>query len=74
LVVRHPLILVLHNLWIKFVVTAQELDPREVNFKEMLRTGRGEMDPEEIVEQQSHCKRSFTHRKKYSIHTANWHR
>jgi hypothetical protein len=44
------LVIVLHNLWIRLVVTPQELDPREVDFKEMLRAGRGEMDPEEIVE------------------------
>jgi hypothetical protein len=44
------LVIVLHNLWIRCVVTPQELDPREVDFKEMLRAGRGEMDPEKIVE------------------------
>jgi len=44
------LVIVLHNLWIRLVVTPQDLDPREVEFKEMLRAGRGELDPEEIVE------------------------
>jgi hypothetical protein len=44
------LVIVLHNLWIRFVVTPQDLDRREVEFKEMLRAGRGEMNPEEIVE------------------------
>jgi hypothetical protein len=44
------LVIVLHNLWIRFVVTPQDLDPREVEFKEMLRAKRGEMGPEEIVE------------------------
>jgi len=44
------LVIVLHNLWIRLVVTPQDLDPREVEFKEMLRAGRGELDPKEIVE------------------------
>jgi hypothetical protein len=44
------LVIVLHNLWIKFVVTPQELDPLEVEFKEMLRAAQEAMDAEEIVE------------------------
>jgi hypothetical protein len=44
------LVIVLHNLWIRFVVTPQELDPREVEFKEMLGAGRAVMDPDEIIE------------------------
>jgi hypothetical protein len=34
------LVIVLHNIWIRFVVTPQDLDPREVEFKEMSRAGR----------------------------------
>jgi hypothetical protein len=44
------LVIVLHNLWIRFVVTPQELDPREVEFKEILRAARKAMDAEELVE------------------------
>ena len=44
------LVIVLHNLWIRFVVTPQDLDPREVEFKEMLRAARKAMDAEELVE------------------------
>jgi hypothetical protein len=44
------LVIVLHNLWIRFVAMPQELDPREVEFKEMLRAGRAVMDPDEIIE------------------------
>ena len=44
------LVIVLHNLWIRFVVTPQDVDPREVEFKEMLRAGRAVMDPDEIIE------------------------
>jgi hypothetical protein len=43
-------VIVLHNLWIRFVVTPQDLNPREVEFKEMLRAAQEVMDPEEIVE------------------------
>ena len=44
------LVIVLHNLWIRFVVTPHDLDPREVEFKEMLRTARKAMHAEELVE------------------------
>jgi hypothetical protein len=44
------LVIVLHNLWIRFVVTPQDIDPREVEFKEMLRAGRAVMDPDEVIE------------------------
>jgi len=44
------LVIVLHNLWIRFVVTPQDLDPREVEFKEMLRAARKAMDAEELIE------------------------
>jgi hypothetical protein len=44
------LVIVLHNLWIRFIVTPQDIDPREVEFREMLRAGRGAMDPDEIIE------------------------
>jgi len=44
------LVIVLHNLWIKFVVTPQDIDSREVEFKEMLRAARGVLDPDEIIE------------------------
>ena len=44
------LVIVLHNLWIRFVVMPQDLDPREVEFKEMLRAARKAMDAEELVE------------------------
>jgi hypothetical protein len=44
------LVIVLHNLWIRFVVTPQELDPLEVEFKEMLRAAQEVMDAEELVE------------------------
>jgi len=37
------LVIVLHNLWIRFVATPRDLDRREVEFKEMLRMGRGVM-------------------------------
>jgi hypothetical protein len=40
----------LHNLWIRFVAMPQELDPREVEFKEILRAGRAVMDRDEIIE------------------------
>jgi len=38
------LVIVLHNLWIRFVVTPHDLDPREVEFKEK------PMHAEELVE------------------------
>jgi hypothetical protein len=44
------LVIVLHNLWIRFVVTPQEVDLLEVEFKEMLRAAQKVMDAEEIVE------------------------
>ena len=44
------LVIVLHNLWIRFVVTPPDIDPREVEFKEMLRAGRAVMDPDEVIE------------------------
>jgi hypothetical protein len=44
------LVVVLHNLWIRLVVMPQEIDPREVEFKEMLRAARAVMDPDEIIE------------------------
>jgi hypothetical protein len=44
------LVIVLHNLWIRFVVTPQEVDPLEVEFKEMLRAAQKVIDAEEIVE------------------------
>jgi len=44
------LVIVLHNLWIRFVVTPQDIDPREVEFKEMLRAGRAMMDTDEVIE------------------------
>jgi hypothetical protein len=44
------LVIVLHNLWIRFVVTPHELDPLEVEFKEMLRAAQEVMDAEEMVE------------------------
>jgi len=44
------LVIVLHNLWIRFVVTPQDIDPLEVEFKEMLRAGRAVMDPDEVIE------------------------
>jgi hypothetical protein len=44
------LVIALHNLWIRFVVALQKLDPLEAEIKEMLRRGR-ETDMEEIVEQ-----------------------
>jgi hypothetical protein len=44
------LVIVLHNLWIRFVATPRDPDPREVEFKEMLRAGWEVMDPDEIIE------------------------
>ena len=44
------LVIVLHNLWIRFVATPRDLDRREVEFKEMLRARWGVMDPDEIIE------------------------
>jgi hypothetical protein len=44
------LVIVLHSLWTRLVVTPQDIDPREVEFKEMLRAGRAVMDPDEIIE------------------------
>jgi hypothetical protein len=43
------LVIVLHNLWIRFVATPWDLDPREVEFKEMLRARWELMDPDEII-------------------------
>ena len=44
------LVIVLHNLWIRFVATPRDPDPRAVEFKEMLRAGWEVMDPDEIIE------------------------
>ena len=44
------LVIVVHNLWISFVATPQDLYPREVEFKEMLRAARKAMHAEELVE------------------------
>jgi hypothetical protein len=44
------LVIVLHNLWIRFVVMPEDLDPGEVEFKEMLRAVRKAMHAEELVE------------------------
>ena len=44
------LVIVVHNLWISFVATPQDLYPREVEFKEMLRAARKAIDAEELVE------------------------
>jgi len=44
------LIIVLRNLWIRFIVLPQDLDTNEVEFKEMLRAAQEVLDPEEIVE------------------------